>query len=226
MSRGALGPGSRQSISSNHVMLNCFYRHEVFNSIGQEMTRPSSMDEEALIKKTGALPDHINETVRAIARLRAEHREEATAFQRLIEKVTASAGSPRFVAVLSLVTVGWVAFNLVLGPHAWDAPPFAWLQGITGLGALYMAILILSTQRRDNLLASYREQLMLELVILGEQKTAKIIGLIEELRWDDPNIRNRSDQEATNLSVPAEPHAVFNAIKATHDDELSVNKLK
>jgi uncharacterized membrane protein len=207
-------------------MLDYFNRHEVFNSIGQEMTQPSSTDEETLIKKTGALPDHINETVRAIARLRAEHREEATVFQRLIERVTASAGSPGFVAVLSIITVGWIALNLVFGPHAWDAPPFAWLQGMTGLGALYMAILILSTQRRDNLLAGYREQLMLELVILGEQKTAKIIGLIEELRRDDPNICNRSDQEATNLSVPAEPHAVFNAIKATHHDEPSVNELK
>ena len=53
-----------------------------------------------------------------------------------------------------------------------------------GLLALYVTVLILTTQRRDDQLASYREQLTLELAILGEQKSAKIISLLEELRRD------------------------------------------
>jgi len=103
--------------------------------------------------------------------------------------------------------------NLLLGHRAWDEPPFAWLQGITGLAALYMTILIVSTQRHDDELAAYRERLMLELVILSEQKTAKVIELLEELRRDDPHIHDRLDQEADALSVPAEPQAVLDAIR-------------
>ncbi len=62
---------------------------------------------------------------------------------------------------------------------------------------------------------------MLELVILSEQKTAKIIELIEELRRDDPHIRNRLDDEATALSAPAEPQAVLKAIKSKYDEAMN-----
>jgi uncharacterized membrane protein len=70
-----------------------------------------------------------------------------------------------------------------------------------------MTVLILSTQRRDDELASYREQLTLELAILGEQKSAKVIELLEELRRDDPTIRNRIDHDAAAMSAPADPNS-------------------
>jgi uncharacterized membrane protein len=80
-----------------------------------------------------------------------------------------------------------------------------------------MTILSLSTQRRDDQLVSYRDQLMLELAILSEQKAAKIIELLEELRRDDPNIHNRLDQEAETLSMPAEPQAILDGFKTAHE---------
>jgi hypothetical protein len=95
-----------------------------------------------------------------------------------------------------VVVAGWIALNLAmvgLGRQPLDQPPFAWLELAISLATLFMTVLILSTQRRDDELASYREQLTLELAILGEQKSAKIIELIEELRRDDPTIRNRID---------------------------------
>jgi uncharacterized membrane protein len=79
--------------------------------------------------------------------------------------------------------------------------------------ALYVTLFILTTQRRDDELASYREQLTLELAILGEQKAAKIISLIEELRRDDPTLRNRVDEVAAAMSIPADPQVVLDAIK-------------
>jgi uncharacterized membrane protein len=65
-------------------------------------------------------------------------------------------------------------------------------------------------------LASCREQLTLDLAILGEQKSAKIIELLEELRRDDPTIRNRVDHDAAAMSAPADPQAVLDAIKDSH----------
>ncbi len=80
-----------------------------------------------------------------------------------------------------------------------------------------MTLFILTTQRRDDQLASYREQLTLELAILSEQKSAKIIALLEEMRRDDPTLKNRIDHEATAMSVAADPQAVLDAIKETED---------
>lgn len=160
------------------------------------------------------LPAHIQTTVEAIARLHEEHRKNASVLQRAVEKLTGLVGRPFFIGLLSVLVILWMVVSLVTG---WDPPPFAWLQGAVGLLALYVTVLILTTQRRDDQLASYREQLTLELAILGEQKSAKIIALLEEMRRDNPNLRNRVDREAAAMSIPADPQVVLDALKEGAD---------
>lgn len=167
------------------------------------------------------LPAHIEDTVQAIARLHTEHYRRATPLQRTIDRLTASAGRPRFVAIVTVAVVGWVALNelmLLFGVPPLDKPPFFSMQGVIGLAALYMTMLILTTQRREDELTAHREQLTLELAILSEQKAAKIIELLEELRRDNPHIHDRHDAEAEALSKPADPQAVLEAIQATHEE--------
>ena len=173
---------------------------------------------------TPILPAHIEETVQAIARLHSEHYAQATPLQKGLDAMTARAGRPAFIVWVSGVVIAWITLNLVLIALKFrplDEPPFGWLQGAVALGALYMTALILTTQRREDQLASHREQLTLELGILSEQKAAKIIQLLEELRRDNPLIVNRIDPEAEALSTPADPQAVLDAIKDTHDTMMS-----
>lgn len=161
--------------------------------------------------------------MRAIADLHAEHHRRATAVQRIVDKSVKFVGRPRFVAILT-VTIGiWVGSNLILGRfgQAFDRPPFETLQDLGQLLGIFITVLILITQRREDELTEHREQLTLELAILSEQKNAKIIGLLEELRRDNPMIADREDAEATALSVPADPQAVLDAIKETHEDMLA-----
>ena len=66
--------------------------------------------------------------------------------------------------------------------------------------------MIVTTQRRAGKLSERREQMTLELTLLTEQKTAKIIALIEEMRRDSPQLHNRIDQEARDMSAPADPN--------------------
>jgi uncharacterized membrane protein len=95
---------------------------------------------------------------------------------------------------LTVIVVGWMSLNLLataLGYRPIDPPPFSGLGGAVSLVSLYMVVLILATQRREDQLAQHREHLILELALLGEQKTAKVIELLEEFRRDSPLIRNR-----------------------------------
>jgi uncharacterized membrane protein len=87
------------------------------------------------------------------------------------------------------------------------------VQGAVSLAALYTTVLILAAQRRENELASHHEHLTLELAILSEQKTAKIISLLEELRVDHPDIHDRIDDEAAAMSAPTDPQSVLETIK-------------
>ena len=128
----------------------------------------------------------------------AEHHRAATPIQRMVDRLTAYVGRPRFIGVLTVGATLWIVANAaapLVGLTPLDPPPFAWLDGAVSLGALYIALLILTTQRRQDQLAQHREQLTLELTILSEQKTAKIIQLLEEARRDDPHLRNRIDEE-------------------------------
>lgn len=171
-------------------------------------------------KANQSVPAHVEDTVEAVARFHASHEADATPLQRVIERVTRRAGRPAFVALLTALVVGWIALNLGLmasGRAPLDKPPFFWLQGTVALTALYMTVLILTTQRREDKLAGLRDQLTLELSILSEQKSAKIIGLLEELRRDDPNISDRPDEHAEALATPADPNAVLDALKDTQE---------
>jgi uncharacterized membrane protein len=169
------------------------------------------------------LPAHIEQTVRAIAKLQVEHANQATTLDRLVACMTSYVARPMFAGFLVLVTIGWMIGNLVcrhMGYAVWDPPPFSWLQGAASLAALYVTVLILTTQRRDDRLTFHRDQMMLELTIITEQKTAKVIDLLEEMRRDDSALRDRKDPEAESMATTADPHAVLDAIKETHDDML------
>ena len=177
--------------------------------------------------ESSALPEHIELAVQAIARLHAEHHQEASAADRLIDRLTAAVGRPAFLALLFLFVASWISLNLFLPSHgyaAFDPPPFAWLVGLLGLSSVALASLILTSQRRADRLATRRDQLNLEVSILAEQKAAKIIGLLEELRRDSPDVQNRHDDEAKDMASPVEPKKVLDALEATHERYIEDHK--
>jgi len=141
--------------------------------------------------------------------------------QHAVDRVTALIGGPRFVVGLSITMLAWVAANLAatgLGIAAPDPRPFGLLQAATSAGALVVACLILTTQRREDKLADHSNQLILELSIANDRKIAKIIGLIEEIRRDSPAITNRVDVQAATMSKPSNAAEVLEAIRELSED--------
>ena len=87
------------------------------------------------------------------------------------------------------------------------------MQGAVTIASLYIAALILTTQRRQAELADHRAHLTLEIAILAEQKSAKAIELLEELRRDSPTLLDRFDGQARAMSAPTDHQSVLNALK-------------
>ena len=105
------------------------------------------------------------------------------------------------VSVLSFVALWLLANTLskLLGFQPLDPPPFSWLQDLVSLGALLTATVVLITQNREAQLEKQRLELELQVNLLTEQKTTKLIRLLEELRRDLPMVKDRHDPEAAAL---------------------------
>jgi uncharacterized membrane protein len=153
----------------------------------------------------------IDETIESIAELERRALAESTDHERAIERVMHAIGRPRTLYATAIVVGLWVAFNLAaLAFHVrpLDHPPFSGLSTAVSVASLLTAITILVASNRRDTLDEQRDRLVLQIALLTDRKTAKIIALLEELRRDSPAVRNRHDAEAAALSQATDPHAV------------------
>jgi uncharacterized membrane protein len=171
----------------------------------------------------------VSQTVETIAKLHARSEETVTRHQRSVETLTLHFGKPQTLYFIAVAVVLWIALNLtlaVVGISPPDPPPFNWLQAATSLGALLMATTVLATQNRQQRNADERARLDLQVNLLAEQKVAKLISLVEELRRDLPNVKDRADPLAEAMTQAVDPHAVVTALQesleeTTKDDRSS-----
>ena len=159
--------------------------------------------------------DQIGHNIAAVTDFYTRAEEKLGWWERCLERVGGLIGQPQCSAVILVFVVGWMLANRLLplaGLTAFDPPPFAWLQGLVGLGALLTSTIVLSRQNRLGRLADQRAHLDLKLTLLTEQKAAKLIDLLEELRRDPPNVRNRHDSGAAALQQSMDPDRVLAAL--------------
>ena len=140
---------------------------------------------------------------------------EVSRSQRILERIDRLIGQPYFIALILLFVAAWMLANAVMRAFdlaEFDPAPYFWLQGMVGLGALLTTTVVLSKQNRLAMLAEQRAHLDLKVTLLTEQKAAKLIDLLEELRRDLPNVKDRHDPEAAALQQAMNPDLVLAAL--------------
>lgn len=159
--------------------------------------------------------DPIGSNIENILAFYTREDQSVTQFQRVLEKIIDLLGRPFWLGVILLFVVLWVLANSLLsklGLEPFDPSPLHWLQGIIGLAALLIMIVLLIKQNRHDKIEERRAHLELQVNLLTEQKTTKLINLIEELRRDLPMIRDRHDPELAAFQSPTDPEAVLAAL--------------
>ena len=159
--------------------------------------------------------DQTSQNIEAVQEFHTREELKISRSQRILERISGFIGQPVFPGVILLFVALWMLANAVLrqfGMAEFDPAPFFWLQGIVGLGALLTATVVLTKQNRLAKLAEQRAQLDLKVTLLTEQKAAKLIDLIEELRRDLPNVKDRHDAEAVALQRSMNPDQVLAAL--------------
>src|ERR1035437_6471309 len=160
-------------------------------------------------------PDQTSQNIEAVLEFYTREEQKISHSQRILERISGFVGQPVFLGFILLFVVLWILANAVLrqfGMDEFDPVPFFWLQGIVGLGALLTATVVLIKQNRLAKLEEQRAHLDLKVTLLTEQKAAKLIDLLEELRRDLPNVKNRHDPEAAALQQSMNPDLVRAAL--------------
>ncbi len=169
-------------------------------------------------RHAGAL---LSRELESIAAIRAHADQRVSHHQRLLEGLVDRLGRPLTLYVFLVLVVGWVCLNTwwPLPTPIPDEPPYFWLQGVIGLMALLMTTLVLITENRQSRDAEHRAHLDLQVNLATEQKVAKLIALIEELRRDLPNVRDRRDIEAEEMQSTVDPEAALAEIEQIAVDD-------
>jgi uncharacterized membrane protein len=164
--------------------------------------------------------DKISQNIETILEFYARDEKKLSASQRALETISGSVGRPLYLGAIVLSVVFWILGNVVahrMGYVELDPAPFFWLQGLVGLGALLTTTVLLIKQNRLASLEERRAHLELQVNLLTEQKTTKLIDLLEELRRDLPNVRNRHDPEAAALQQPTDAEQVLAELDERRD---------
>jgi uncharacterized membrane protein len=167
------------------------------------------------------LGEHIEQNIDSIVAMQKRDWQQAGRLQRYIETLSNAMSRPAYLVGLVSVIAVWLLVNLVgplFGFRPWDDPPFAVLDSLMTLVALVTGTVVLVGQQRQGKLEQQHSQLALQISLLTEQKTAKLIFLLEELRRDMPMVKDRHDAQSKVLQESPNAEQLLTALTEKSDE--------
>lgn len=138
-----------------------------------------------------ATVESAQKNIEAIVRLEEESMRQRTFSERAGDLFTRFMGSIGFVVFHLLLFGTWFAVNLGVTPlPVFDPFPFGILTLIVSAEGVLLAIFVLISQNRMSRQANHRAHLNLQINLLNEQETTKLLqkvqSIIDRLGIDDP----------------------------------------
>lgn len=170
-------------------------------------------------KKTGdskTIPDMVQSNLEKVENFERRHHGNRSLLQKSIEQFSVFLGTTKFFVFFVAINLLWIAANFTLrvfGHQYFDAPPFAILQDIVTYIGVFITMAVLIRQNRLSQIEETRAQLELQVNLLSEQKISKVIDLLEELRRDMPDMKQRLDSHAADLQKITNPDALLNELE-------------
>jgi uncharacterized membrane protein len=164
----------------------------------------------------GDRPANLDQNIDSVLEVRKREHEQRSAAQRFVDRTSRIIGRPLYLLGLFGFAGAWIAFNVLapqLGRTAFDPSPFPLLDGILSLAALITTTVVLIAQNRQTRIEQQHMHISLQVNLVTEQKVAKIINLLEELRRDLPMVKDRYDPQAASYAQETDALQVLTAIE-------------
>ena len=160
------------------------------------------------------MSEQVVKNIEKIIGFQAKQEQKLPMRDRIIEKIASFFGKSEFLYLQLLFFVSWaVCSHLAPQLLPFGLPKFDLQEMGVDIASLLIATGVLVQQNRQDKLAEQRSHLTLQINLLTEQKIAKLIELMEELRADLPNIRDRYDWEAQIMQQATDPQVVLNILQ-------------
>ncbi len=131
--------------------------------------------------------------------------------ERVADYFSAIIGSWTFIAIQSVLLLGWLALNIA-GIVSWDPYPFILLNLLLSFQAAYASPIIMMSQNRQDRLAARRNQLDLQINLLAEQEGTELLRLLRAL-CEKSGVDYRNESVAPGLAEATEPRKIVQLIK-------------
>lgn len=143
--------------------------------------------------------------------------------ERFSDTVAYQAGRLWFIVLHALWFGGWVLWNspLIPGGRKFDPFPFPALTAMVSLEAIFLSLFILMSQNRNTRQADERAHLDLQVNLLAERESTKMLQLLQAL-CKHHKLPEANDPEVAELSSRTKPEALAREIQASlpqHDSE-------
>lgn len=165
------------------------------------------------------LPAQVVKNVEVIVNHQDQSLQNATVHQRSLDKITAVFGQPQFLYFQIVFFTAWGLCSHLANQDILlnSFPPFNFSDQGLGAAGLLISTGVLIYQTRQEKLSEERSHLILQFNLLTEQKIAKLISLVEELRVDLPDVQNRDDSEAEMMKQATDPQAILEVLQKNTD---------
>ncbi len=184
----------------------------------RQLDRIDSMIDENIEERSIAneqLPEQVLKNVETIDRHQERHIQNTKQDRRILNKIASIFGRPQFLYFQIVFFAVWIGCSNLAERNiiAKNFPLFdLHLHGLK-IASLLISTEVLIDQTHQEKLSKEQSNLMLQLNLLSEQKIAKLISLVEELRTDLPNVKNRADLEAEIMQQAIDPQAILEVIQ-------------
>jgi uncharacterized membrane protein len=165
------------------------------------MSVPGTNIQTVPAKTTGSDRSTLEKNIESIIALEKEQMQKLSAVEHMAGKVTAVAGSTPFITLHLLWFAFWISANcgLVPGIKPFDPFPFSFLTLVVSLEAIFLTLLVLMTQNRMTKEADKRAHLDLQINLLDEQETTRILRMVQKIS-DHLGIEPEPDDCITDLT--------------------------
>ncbi|MBW4551411.1 MAG: DUF1003 domain-containing protein [Aphanocapsa sp. GSE-SYN-MK-11-07L] len=170
------------------------------------------------------LPEQVQKNIETIIGFQDQQKQNASAHDRVLEKVAAAFGQPRFLYLQFALLALWIAYSHLVKQGILSAgfPQFSFGSQGLDVASLMISTGVLIYQTRQEKLSEQQSHLMLQIDLLTEQKIAKLIALVEELRADLPDVKNRHDSEAKAMQQATDPQVIIEILQDNLESTVAI----